>query len=86
MVRSRQEITLYRKTPSKINKLFDLAILSNNEYDAHAACLALLSLLAVFQNILPAYRVCLPTESELQVRVSKETKAMWDHEQRLLQS
>lgn len=77
---------LYRKTPSKINKLLDLANLSDNGYDAHAARLALLSLLAIFQDILPAYRIRLPTESELQVRVSKETKATWDHERRLLQS
>ena len=31
--------------------------------------LALLSLLAVFQDILPAYRIRPPTEKELQVRV-----------------
>ncbi|KAL3801705.1 hypothetical protein ACHAW5_010045 [Stephanodiscus triporus] len=77
---------LYRKTPSRMNKLLDLATLSDNGHDAHAARLALLSLLAIFQDILPAYRLRLPTESELSVRVSKETKATWDHERRLLQS
>lgn len=76
---------LYRKTPSKLHKLLDLASLVDNGHDAHAARLGLLSLMAIFQDILPTYRIRLPTESEMQVRVSKETKATWDHERRLLQ-
>jgi len=77
---------MYQKTQSKMNKLLDLATLSTNGHDAHASRLALLSLLAIFQDILPAYRIRLPTESEMNVRVSKETKAQWDYERKLLQS
>ena len=77
---------LYHKIQSKMNKLLDLASLSTNGHDAHAARLALLSLLAIFQDILPSYRIRLPTEAEMSVRVSKETKATWDYERKLLQS
>lgn len=82
---SDKKTPLYRKTPSKLHKLLDLASLVDNGHDAHAARLGLLSLMAIFQDILPTYRIRLPTESEMQVRVSKETKATWDHERRLLQ-
>ena len=75
----------YHKTQSKVNKLLDLASLSSNGHDAHAARLALLSLLAIFQDILPSYRIRLPTEAEMSVRVTKETKATWDYERKLLQ-
>lgn len=81
-----KKAAMYRKTPSRMSKLLELATLSDNGHDAHAARLGLLSLLAIFQDILPAYRIRLPTEAELGVRVSKETKATWDHERRLLQS
>lgn len=81
-----QKEPLYHKTQSKISKLLDLATLSNNGHDAHAARLALLSLLAIFQDILPSYRIRVPTEAEMSVRVSKETKAMWDYERKLLQA
>ena len=77
---------LYHKTQSKMNKLLDLATLTNNGHDAHAARLALLSLLAIFQDILPSYRIRLPTENEMSVRVSKDIKATWDYERKLLQS
>ncbi|KAL7551022.1 hypothetical protein ACHAWF_014221 [Thalassiosira exigua] len=76
----------YHKTQSKMNKLLDLASLSTNGYDGHAARLAMLSLLAIFQDILPSYRIRLPTEAEMSVRVTKETKATWDHERKLLQA
>ena len=81
-----KKAAMYRKTPSRMSKLLELATLSDNGHDAHAARMGLLSLLAIFQDILPAYRIRLPTEAELGVRVSKETKATWDHERRLLQS
>lgn len=76
----------YHKTQSKMNKLLDLASLSKNGHDAHAARLGLLSLLAIFQDVLPGYRIRLPTEAEMNVRVSKEVKATWDYERKLLQS
>ncbi|KAL7530753.1 hypothetical protein ACHAXR_004748 [Thalassiosira sp. AJA248-18] len=77
---------MYHKTQSKAHKLLDLASLSTNGHDAHAARLALLSLLAIFQDILPSYRIRLPTEAEMSVRVTKETKATWDYERKLLQA
>jgi len=77
---------MYHKTQSKMNKLLDLASLSSNGHDAHAARLATLSLLAIFQDILPSYRIRLPTEAEQSVRVTKETKATWDYERKLLQA
>ena len=76
----------YHKTQSRMNKLFELASLSTNGHDAHAARLALLSLLAIFQDILPSDRIRLPTESEMNVRVSKEVKQTWDYERKLLQA
>lgn len=44
------------------------------------ARLAMLSLLAVFKDILPGYRIRLPTEKELEVPVSKEVKQTRDYE------
>jgi nucleolar complex protein 3 len=76
----------YHKTQSKMHKLLELASLSTNGHDAHAARLALLSLLAIFQDILPSDRIRLPTEAELNVRVSKDVKQTWDYERKLLQA
>ena len=44
------------------------------------ARLAMLTLLAVFKDILPGYRIRLPTEKELEVPVSKEVKQTRDYE------
>jgi len=77
---------LYHKTQSKMNRLLDLASLPHNGHDAHAARLAILSLLAIFQDILPSYRIRLPTEAEMNVKVSKDVKATWDYERKLLQA
>lgn len=44
------------------------------------ARLAMLSLLAVFKDILPGYRIRLPTEKELEIPVSKEVKQTRDYE------
>ena len=46
--------------------------------------LALLSLLAVFRDILPGYRIRLPTEKELAMPVSKDVKRTRDYEASLL--
>ena len=46
--------------------------------------LAIVSLLAVFQDILPAYRIRIPTTQEMAIRVSKDTKRLWDYEKQLL--
>ncbi|KAJ9139611.1 hypothetical protein P3X46_030329 [Hevea brasiliensis] len=53
--------------------------------DDHAIVkLALLSLLAVFKDIIPGYRIRLPTEKELEMKVSKDVKKLRYHESTLL--
>lgn len=55
--------------------------------DDHAIVkLGLLSLLAVFKDIIPGYRIRLPTEKELQMKVSKDVKKMRYYESTLLSS
>ncbi|CAL1409404.1 unnamed protein product [Linum trigynum] len=46
--------------------------------------LSLLSLLAVYKSIIPGYRIRLPTEKELEMKVSKEVKKMRFYESTLL--
>lgn len=46
--------------------------------------LGFLSLLAVFKDIIPGYRIRLPTEKELEMKVSKEVKKMRFYESTLL--
>lgn len=48
------------------------------------ARLALLSLVAVFKDVLPGYRIRLPTEKELAMQVSKEVRKLRDFESALL--
>jgi len=47
---------------------------------------ATLSLLAVFCDILPSYRIRLPTEQELSVKASKEVQRLRDYESTLLKT
>ena len=47
---------------------------------AQVARLAMLSLLAVFKDILPGYRIRMPTEKELEIAVSKDVKQTRDYE------
>ncbi|EIE19958.1 hypothetical protein COCSUDRAFT_44354 [Coccomyxa subellipsoidea C-169] len=54
--------------------------------DELVARLAMLSLAAVFKDILPGYRVRLPTEKELAVAVSKDVKKVRDHESAMLRA
>ena len=44
----------------------------------------MLSLLAVFKDVLPGYRIRLPTEKELAMPVSKDVKRTRDYEATLL--
>ena len=46
--------------------------------------MAMLSLLAVFKDICPGYRVRLPTDKELEVKVSREVQRVRDFESLLL--
>ena len=54
--------------------------------DMAVANLAALSLTAVFKDILPGYRIRLPTEKELQMPVSKEVRELRDFEAALLRA
>lgn len=64
----------------KMRQLLDLAS-DNNDYVSR---LAIISLLTLFSDILPSYRIRLPTAAEMSVKVSRETKKLWDHERSLL--
>lgn len=68
--------------PSKMQQLQSLASDTRNEYTAR---LAVMSLLALYQDVLPSYRIRLPTQQEMAVRVSKETMQLWKYERALLQ-
>lgn len=62
-----------KKTPSRMRQLLAFA---SQKQNASVSQLAILSLLAVFKDILPSYRIRLPSTKELAVRVSKETKKL----------
>jgi nucleolar complex protein 3 len=78
--------TNYLQNHSKMRRLLELAVPEKNGGDQQAARLGTLSLLALFQDILPSYRIRLPTAAEKATRVSKETKKLWDYEYGLLTS
>mmetsp|Transcript_20677 Transcript_20677/g.30446 ORF Transcript_20677/g.30446 Transcript_20677/m.30446 type:complete len:548 (+) Transcript_20677:28-1671(+) len=61
-----------------------MADVSKNDNDEFTAKLGIMSLLAIFQDILPTYRIRVPSQAEMNVRVSKDTKKMWDYERDLL--
>ena len=50
------------------------------------ACVAMLSLTAVFRDIAPGYAVRLPTDKELEMAVSKDVRATRDFESSLLRA
>lgn len=70
--------------PSKMSQLLDLSRTHKNGHDEHVATLAIMSLLAIFKDILPSYRIRQQTDIELQGQISKETKALWEYERALL--
>ena len=73
-----------RRMPSKMQQLLDLGRVYKNGNDEYTASLAIMSLLAIFKDIIPAYRIRLHTETEREVKLSKETKQLWDYERALL--
>ena len=73
------------KLPSPMRQLLAIAATQDNAQHQYTAHLALMSLLAVFKDILPSYRIRLPTDQEMAVKVSKDTKKLWDYEKALLQ-
>lgn len=72
------------REPSRMQQLFTLASQAETDAERYTSQLAIMSLLAIFKDILPAYRIRLPTAKEMAVRVSKETKKMWDSERNML--
>ena len=84
-----------KKSASKMDQLFRLASrvtsLGNGDKvdvasssSCHIAQLAILSLLAVYKDILPSYRIRVPTEQEMAVKVSKDVQKLWNYERTLL--
>lgn len=72
------------RLPSKVQMLLDLARPHKNGGEEYTASLAIMSLLAVFKDILPSYRLRMPTDVERAGKISKETKQLWDYERALL--
>jgi nucleolar complex protein 3 len=73
-----------RKLPSKMHLLLELSRTQKNGNDEYIATLAIMSLLAIFQDVLPSYRIRQQTEIERQSKISRETKTLWDYERNLL--
>lgn len=69
---------------SKVQQLLDLSRTHKNGNDEHIASLGIVSLLAIFKDILPSYRIRQQTDIERETKISKETKALWDYERALL--
>ncbi|MGK3736405.1 MAG: nucleolar complex protein 3 [Bacillariaceae sp.] len=72
------------RTISRVQKLLDLSRVHKNGNDEYIATLAIMSLLAIFKDILPSYRIRQQTDIERENKMSKETKALWDYERALL--
>jgi nucleolar complex protein 3 len=72
------------RTISRVQKLLDLSRFHKNGNDEYIATLAIMSLLAIFKDILPSYRIRQQTDIERENKMSKETKALWDYERALL--
>ena len=70
-----------KETPSYMKQLLQIASYGGDEYTSQ---LGILSLLAIYRDILPSYRIRLPTDAEMAVKVSLETKRLWDYERALL--
>ena len=66
--------------PSKLAQLQELC----THEDLQVCKLAMLSLLAVFKDVLPGYRIRLPTAKEKQVQVTKSVRLLRTFERRLL--
>ncbi|KAI9116384.1 hypothetical protein K1719_012551 [Acacia pycnantha] len=70
--------------PESNIKLLKEMIQIAKENDQSIVKLGLLSLLAVFKDIIPGYRIRLPTEKELEMKVSKTVRKMRYYESTLL--
>jgi nucleolar complex protein 3 len=63
-----------KKSAPRMRQLLNFA---SRKDDTSVSQLALLSLLAVFKDILPSYRIRLPSTKEMAVKVSKDTKKLY---------
>ena len=78
-------ITTTTRLPSKIQQLLDLGRTYKNGGNEYVASLAIMSLLALFKDIIPTYRIRVPTTAERESTiVSQETKQLWDYERALI--
>ncbi|KAJ7522542.1 hypothetical protein O6H91_18G016100 [Diphasiastrum complanatum] len=57
-----------------------------SDSDERISQLAMLSLMAIFKDLVPGYRIRLPTAKELETQVSKEVQKLRDYESSLLRS
>uniref|UniRef100_A0A1J3H6F4 Nucleolar complex protein 3-like protein n=1 Tax=Noccaea caerulescens TaxID=107243 RepID=A0A1J3H6F4_NOCCA len=70
---------------ANIKSLKEMLDISKDE-NSKIVKLGLLSLLAVFKDIIPGYRIRLPTEKELEMKISKEVKKTRFYESTLLRA
>lgn len=78
-------MSLLEDPESNIKCLKELLVICS-EKDHNIVKLGLMSLLAVFKDIIPGYRIRLPTAKELEVKVSKEVRQTRFYESTLLSS
>ncbi|KAL6196780.1 hypothetical protein ACLB2K_032394 [Fragaria x ananassa] len=76
-------IALLADPEANIKSLKDMLHICKDK-DHEIVKLGLLSLLAVFKDLIPGYRIRLPTEKELEMKVSKDVKKMRLYESTLL--
>ncbi|KAJ0042221.1 hypothetical protein Pint_18174 [Pistacia integerrima] len=76
-------IALLADPESNIKSLKEMLQIARDD-NPSIAKLGFLSLLAVFKDIIPGYRIRLPTEKELEMKVSKDVKKMRFYESTLL--
>lgn len=78
-------MALIENPESSIKSLKELLQICDDE-DHNIVKLGLMSLLAVFKDIIPGYRIRLPTEKELEMTISKAVRQTRFYESTLLQS
>lgn len=67
--------------PSKLRQMLEFC----KDPDVMVRKLSILSLVAVFKDIIPEYRIRLPTAAERKTRLKKEVRLLWRFERELLE-